>query len=144
MARATMQSRWNALREMRLAEVGSPEYCRVYSKIAEAMTPEVGKLEAVLMQPLRNKLVNEIGVTSSEAMQFNAMMWARWLDREQGILMIDDLTPGQRYQFDAATLNSHQAGAPYRLWYEANKPHLNPDVVRYMDEPLTQTGRRAS
>jgi hypothetical protein len=80
-------------------------------------------------------------VTFSEATQFKAMMWARWLDREQGILMVDDLSPGQRFQFDAATINSHQAGAPYRLWYEANKPNLNPDAVRYIDNLLAQPNR---
>jgi hypothetical protein len=68
------------------------------------------------------------------------MMWARWLDREQGVFYIQDLTRSQRHQFDAAILNSHRRGAPNRVWYDSNKANLNADAVRYIDNLLARSG----
>jgi hypothetical protein len=79
-----------------------------------------------------------LGIGPEEWRQFNAYSWAMWFYREQGIMFVSDLTPGQRVQFDHALRSSLSSASPDRAWFEANRPILNPEAVQYIDALLAQ------
>jgi hypothetical protein len=137
MARDLSHARWQTLRDLSLAMVGNSEFCRVSAKIEDWFSQKAGKPS---FGPWGRRLINEIGCTSAEADQFNAMMWARWMSREQNIVFISDLTPGQRMQFDQSIRNGYRSSSPDGAWYEEYKSNLNPDAVKYIDNLLAQPG----
>jgi hypothetical protein len=68
---------------------------------------------------------------------------ARWNNTSQTILYIDELSPGDRAQFDRTTRGGFSEPLVH-LWYESAKGDYNPDVVRYVDNLLAQPNKDPS
>ena len=49
-----------------------------------------------------------------------------------------ELTPGERAEFERGIRNNYGRNPIGRLWYEDFKQNLNPDTVRYVDSLLAQ------
>ena len=84
--------------------------------------------------------VERTGVTPEEAFRVYWTQHAWWHTRANVIPYLDQLSPGERTEFDNNTRSALGGNAVGRLWYESMKAQLNPDAVRYVDELLARSG----
>ena len=78
----------------------------------------------------------DAGLTNEE---MSAVVWdqfAFWHYRQASYL--DELTVGERTEFDGGIRNSYGLDVVGRQWYDGSKPMLNPDFVRCIDNLLAQ------
>jgi len=117
-----------------------PATFEVFVKQA-GLTPEQAasllSIATARIPPLMDVLGRQIGLAPEEVLSLNAEQSARLNNISQTILYIDELTPGDRAQFDNTTREG--LSEPIcRLWYETRKNVINPDVARYIDNLLAQ------
>jgi hypothetical protein len=104
----------------------TPEQAASLQSVANARVP-----------PDLDVFIRRAGSTVEEAVSLSAELQARWNNMSQTILYIDELSPGDRAQFDRTTRGGFSE-LLVRLWYESAKGNYNPDVVRYVDNLLAQ------
>lgn len=76
-------------------------------------------------------------MAAEEAMAISWYQMAWWHYRSETIPYLSDLPDGDRYMFEFGIKNYRNLPVQ-KLWYEATKPYLNPDVVRYVDDLLAR------
>ncbi len=81
----------------------------------------------------------DAGLTNDEIAAAIFHQYAFWAYRASTVMQIDELTAGQRAEFDVGTRNSYGSGFG-GLWYGTSKAALDPDAVRYVDNLLAQPG----
>ena len=89
------------------------------------------------LPPFLEAATQQLGLTKEEAVMLYVEMLVRWQNTAQTILYVDELPEGQRAQFDRS-LAATTAEPAFLWWYELQKPKLDPDAVRYMDDLLAQ------
>ena len=123
--RSISQSRAEALRTVTLARANDARL--------NSLTVRAGAAVGELPRPFVTALMERGGLTAEEA---NAVWWdqhAWWAYRAQVIQYLDELPEGERFEFESRTRANYGGPTLARFWYDANKPVLNPDVVRYIE-----------
>ena len=129
--RSISQGRADAARELTMYRASNERLSRVMAKANDALRMEPN----VFVQ----SLIEQTALTRDEAFSVFSDQLATWQYRIQVIAYIDDLSQGDRYEFDGWTRSLYASGTG-KLWYETQKPRLNPDPVRYIDRLLAQPG----
>jgi hypothetical protein len=91
------------------------------------------------LPPFIEAVTRQFGLTQEEAVMLYTDLLIRWQVTAQTIPYADDLPPGDRAQFDRG-LRTGTAEPAFLFWYNLQKPMLNPDAVRYVDNLLAQPG----
>jgi len=89
--------------------------------------------------PFPRELRDRTGMTGEEAGALNWDQQAWWQYRCQMIPYLDELPGDERKMFEFGIRQYRDVPLP-KLWYETNKPFLNPVIVRYVDNLLAQPG----
>jgi hypothetical protein len=131
MRRSVSQSRADVGRELWLARARSDQLAGVLSRSEVAFGSTSPEFVAALSE--------RAAVTSEEASQTWAYMWAWWIYRAQVIAYASELRAGERVQFDNGLRIHYGRNGLERLWYQTVKPTLDPDAVRYVDAVLAVT-----
>jgi len=86
--------------------------------------------------------IEQTGVTEEEAFAEYFEQFAWWFTREQLFQNFDQLSAGERAAGERSARFAYGTQPVSRLWYETAKDPdiLNPEVVRRIDELLTQSG----
>ncbi len=58
---------------------------------------------------------------------------AIWDQRANTFRSVNQLTAGERTEFEVSIRSNYHGHPINRLWYENMRPLLNPDFVRYID-----------
>ena len=84
----------------------------------------------------QSKMMERAGITREEAsfMYMEYMIWWQYY-AEKVIRYVEDLSPADRFQADAAMRNIF-GGPAGRLWFDTAKQILNPDAVGYIENLL--------
>jgi hypothetical protein len=93
------------------------------------------------MHPRAVELMQKAALTEEEVQAFISEENAWWHVRSHAIQYVDELSPGERAEFESRIPETFGKEAPplNRIWYEATKSQLNPDVVRYIESHLAQS-----
>jgi hypothetical protein len=84
--------------------------------------------------PFVQELMDRAGMTNAEASSVHLTQQAFWAHQAQLVPFVDDLTNGERSEFDLGLQTLYGgASALTSLWYAFNKSGLNPDAVHYVD-----------
>ena len=84
------------------------------------------------------KQLSDAGLTNEEVGAVVWDQWSFWHYRQPTVLQIDELTAGERAEFNMGIRGAYGNYRVGRLWYSETKATLNPDVVRYIDNLLAQ------
>jgi hypothetical protein len=87
--------------------------------------------------PLVAAFMEKAGLTAIEARVAFYELLAWWQHRELAIMYVHELSEGERFEFDTG-VRAFFGDPLARLWYETQKPRLNPVVVRYIDNLLAR------
>jgi hypothetical protein len=83
--------------------------------------------------------MEKAGLNAIEARVAFYDLLAWWQHRALAITYIHELSEGERFEFDGGIRSFY--GEPLaRLWYETQKPRLNPVAVHYVDNLLAESG----
>jgi hypothetical protein len=86
-------------------------------------------------------LMDRAGLSLEDAWRLFHRESAWWNYRAQVIVNVDELTPGQRAEFDSGIRASYTTFPLSVLWYQhARVIGVDPDAVRYIDAVLARSG----
>jgi len=127
--RSVRQNRSDAVMRLEMAQNDGTDLIAIYAKADPLLGDNAfGAVVEVLTE--------QAGLTMEEAM---AIIWdqlAWWQYRDQVVQNIEDLSAGERHQFDAGIVVSYGRSSTRSLWYRTVKSNLNPVTVRYVDDVL--------
>lgn len=127
--RSIRQGRGEAQRQLYLFRASNP-------RIGE-LSMQANKAFGVQPSVFVTELVEKAGLAPGDVAQLFSEQVAWWSYRAQVIPYVHELPPEDRIEFDATT-RSHYRAPLARLWIAANKHHLNPKTVRYVEDLLAQ------
>ena len=126
--RSIRQSRTDDERRTQSDDARSEWLCHVLAKGMKAYGIQL---------PYQVELM-ERGLTAEEAVSFNNYLSSWWLSDQQNITHIDMLSKEDRAAFDARMLAMYRSSEVRSRFLEFNRPILNPQAVRYIDDLLAQ------
>jgi hypothetical protein len=130
--RSVSESRAAAQRELSLNSANNRELCRIRARANEALGFQPSTFSAALM--------DRTGLTWEEAyaLFFEENAW--WSFRTQVIPYIDELSTGERREFERVIRTQYGHTPIGRLWYDAQRSGLDQEAVRYVDRVLSDSG----
>ena len=141
MARSTRQTRADGNIQLALAMASEESIVQAHVKMVSRLHGGGVDIAAGTDErPFISVAMDRTGVTQEEATRVYWMQHAWWAGRANMIPYLDQLSPGERAEFDSNTRLALGTSAVGRLWYESMKSGLNPDAVRYVDALLARSG----
>ena len=129
--RSISQSRTTNSRELIVLRATDERLMNILLKSSEKLGP--------FSPPVTNAFVEKAGLTVVEARVAFYDLLAWWQHRALAIKYIDELSEGERFEFDCG-IRAFYGDPLAKLWYETQKPRLNPVAARYIDNVLAQPG----
>jgi len=105
-------------------------------RLNELMVKARQSFGEVTTNPFVKVLMEQVGFDLPDALAVHSELLAEWQYRVQFILDIEELTPGERLEFDNTVRRLYGTAPLTKTWYELHGRKLNPDVVAYIDELL--------
>ena len=109
----------------------------------ERLPALLAKARAGLGPPTRfvTALMDRAGLSLEDALRLSYRESAWCTYRAQVIVNVDELTPGQRAEFDSGIRGYYLTFPLSALWYQhARVTGVDPDAVRYIDAVLARSG----
>ena len=132
--RSISQGRAASSRELAIHRASSEQLNSIYSRAIRALGSQQP-------HPFIVHLMERARLTQEEATGLFWDQYAFWNHRQVIVSYVDDLTPGERAEFESGIRASYAPSSPIgHLWYEHSKANINPDAVCYVDNLLAQPG----
>ncbi len=131
-ARGVSLNRTDAAREFNLSVALDERFAKINAKANENLGSQAN--------PTVNALMERAGLTFEEATSFAGVQLARWQMQTQIFNNVEELSKGQRIEFDNLVRRSYDGSLPAsQLWYSHAKRALNPELVEYIDDLMVQS-----
>ena len=131
MARAARDARFDALRQLSALLVTTPQLRHAQEKLSHHLGQ---RFDSTWMG-----FVIANGGTADDAALLGSQQFMRWSIAEQTLGNLEDLLPGERMQAEGFYRRIYGGQGIEAQYYRlVARPHLNPDVVRIIDDLLAR------